>query len=260
MQAQRISHISSGDSSAFSPCRGIFPGYCYIGKYMNHFPLYFLKGCSRYRHIFITRVSVVIMFSLCVVVCFFVSLSWCLSGRFNFVGLVPHKHYFAGTLLGMSSCASSVSHTHDVIDDVTRWQSRSNFEIDISSSIFELECRSKAQNIGYANGYRFGIFNFWYHFRLKSLSQAQNGGHFENFETLNTASIWPQDMKRSSQIMPYKVFFMMMTSPMTSQDGLKVDPLYSLINEITSFFMVTSKYIISKLPVRRYQEIMSTFI
>ena len=26
----------------------------------------------------------------------------------------------------------------------------------------------------------------------KSLSRAQNGGHFENFEILNTASIWPQ--------------------------------------------------------------------
>ena len=119
-QAQRISHISSGDSSAFSPCRGIFPGYRYIGNYMNHFPLYFQKGCSRYRHIFVTRVSEVIMFSPCVLVCFFVSLSRCLSGRFNYEGLVAHKQYFAGTLLVMSSCASYASHTHDVIDDVTR--------------------------------------------------------------------------------------------------------------------------------------------
>ena len=31
----------------------------------------------------------------------------------------------------MSSCASYVSHTHDVSDDVTRSQTRSNFEIDI---------------------------------------------------------------------------------------------------------------------------------
>ena len=55
----------------------------------------------------------------------------CLSGRFNYEGLVPHKLYFAGTLLGMSSCASYVSRTHDVIDDVTRSQCRSN-EMDIS--------------------------------------------------------------------------------------------------------------------------------
>ena len=88
-----------------------------------------------FKRIVITRVSDVIMFSPCVFVC----LSRCLSGRFNYEGLVPHKQYFAGTLLGMSSCASYVSRTHAVIDDVTRSQSRSNFEIDISLSIFELE-------------------------------------------------------------------------------------------------------------------------
>ena len=46
----------------------------------------------------ITRVSEVIMFSPCVFVTLFVSLSRCLSGRFNYEGLVPHKQYFAGTL------------------------------------------------------------------------------------------------------------------------------------------------------------------
>ena len=109
----------------------------------------------------ITRVSEVIIFSPCVFVC----LSRCLSERFNYEGLVPHKQYFAGTLLGMSNCASYVSRTHDVIDDVTRSQSRSNFEIDISPSIFELERRSKAQNVGNAHGYLSGIFNFRYNFR-----------------------------------------------------------------------------------------------
>ena len=73
---------------------------------------------------------------------------------------------------------------HDVIDDVTRSQNRSNFEIDISPSIFELLRRSKAQNVGNARGYLSGIFSFRYHFRQKSLSRAQNGGHFENFEML----------------------------------------------------------------------------
>ena len=117
----------------------------------------------------ITRDSEVIMFSPCVFVCLCVCgclcLSRCLSGRFNYEGLVPHKQYFAGTLLGMSSCASYVSRTHDVIDDVSRSQSRSNFEIDISPSIFELERRSKAQNVGNAHGYPSGIFNFRYNFR-----------------------------------------------------------------------------------------------
>ena len=111
----------------------------------------------RQSQLVITRVSEVIMFSPCVFVtlfvCLFVSLSRCLSGQFNYEGLVPHKQYFAGTLLGMSSCASYVSRTHDVIDDVTRSQSRSNFESDISPSKFELERRSKAQNVGNAHGY-----------------------------------------------------------------------------------------------------------
>ena len=70
-------------------------------------------------------------------------LSRCLSGRFNYEGLVPYKQYFAGTLLGMSSCASYVSRSHDAIDDVTRSQNRSNFENDISPSIFDLQRRLK---------------------------------------------------------------------------------------------------------------------
>ena len=48
-------------------------------------------------------------------------------------------------------------------------------------------------------------------------------------------------MKRSSQIMPKKVFFMMMTSSMTSQGGLKVGPLYFFIHEIITFFMITKQ-------------------
>ena len=36
-----------------------------------------------------------------------------------------------------------------------------------------------------------------------------------------------------------KSIFMMMTSSMASQGGLKVGPLYSFINEITTFFMIT---------------------
>ena len=53
----------------------------------------------------------------------------------------------------------------------------------------------------------------------KSLSRAQNGGHFENFEILNTASIWPQIWKDRLKLCQKK-FFMVMTSSMTSQGGL----------------------------------------
>ena len=76
------------------------------------------------------------------------------------------------------------------------------FGIDISPSIFELQRRSKAQNVGNADGYLSGIFNF----RWKSLSRAQNGGHFENFEILNTASIWPQIWKDRPKLCQKKVF------------------------------------------------------
>ena len=86
-------------------------------------------------------------------------------------------------------------HINDVIGDVTRSQSRSNFDIDISPSIFELERRSKAQNVGNANGNLFGLFYLRYNFWWKSLSRAQNGGHFENSDILKTASIWPQIWK-----------------------------------------------------------------
>ena len=84
---------------------------------------------------------------------------------------------------------------YDINDDVTRSQSRSNFKIAIYPSIFQLQCRLKAQNIGNAHGYLAGILNFRYHFRLKSLLRPKNGGHFEDFEILNTYSIWPQIWK-----------------------------------------------------------------
>ena len=72
----------------------------------------------------------------------------------------------------------------------------------------------------------------------KSLSRAHNGGHFENFEISNTASIWPQIWKDRPKLCQ-KSIFMMMTSSMASQGGLKVGPLYSFINEITTFFTIT---------------------
>ena len=56
----------------------------------------------------------------------------------------------------------------------------------------------------------------------KKVCRAQNGGHFEIFEILNTASIWPQIWKDRPKLCKKKVFFMVMTSSMTSQGGLKV--------------------------------------
>ena len=127
------------------------------------------------------------MFSPCVFVCDFVSLPRCLSGRFNYEGLVPHKQYFAGTLLGMSSCASYVSRTHDVIDDVTMSQSRSNFEVIylrqyLSESVDQKLKMSEMLMAIFLVYSTSGITS-----GKKNLSRAQNMGHFENFEILNTA-------------------------------------------------------------------------
>ena len=175
---------------------------------------------------------------------------------------MPHKQYLAGTLLGMSSCASCISHTHDVIDDVTRSQSGSNFEIDISPSTFELQRRSKAQNVGNAHGYLSGIFNFRYNFRSKSLSRAQNGGHFENFEILNTASIWPKTWKDRPKLCKKKYFH-----DDDVIDGVTGWPqsrpsifLYKWNNNFFHDNLKTSKDIIIKLPVHRYHELMTTII
>ena len=131
-------------------------------------------------------------------------------------------------------------HMHDVIDDVTRSQNRSNFEIDITPSIFELQRRSKAQNVENAHGYLSGLSTSGITSTKKSLSRTQNGGHYENFEILNTASIWPHIWKYRPKLCQ-KNIFMMMKSSMTSQGDLKVGPLYSFIYEITAFFIITKQ-------------------
>ena len=147
-------------------------------------------------------------FTLCVCVCL------CLSGRFKYQWLMPHKQYFAGTLMEMSSCASYVSRTHDI----TRSQSRSTFKIDISMSIFELERRSKAKNVENANGNFSGIFNFGITSGKKFLANSK-WRPFWTFWNIKHSLKLTSDMERSSQIMQKKLS-MMMTLSMTSQGGL----------------------------------------
>ena len=99
-----------------------------------------------------------------------------------------------------------------VMNDLLPPQKRSNFEIDISQLIYiNIWARASIKSSKYrnANGYLSGIFKFRYNFRWKSLSQAQhaqNGGHFKNFEILNTTSIWPQIWKDRSKLCPPKFF------------------------------------------------------
>ena len=79
---------------------------------------------------------------------------------------------------------------HDVIDDVIRSKNRSNFEIAITPSIFELECRTKSQKIGNGMAYLGVGLNFRYNFRFKRSPWPENGGHFENFEIFKIGSFW----------------------------------------------------------------------
>ena len=72
----------------------------------------------------------------------------------------------------------------------------------------------------------------------KSLSRAQNGGHFENIEILNRASIWPQIWKDPN----YAKKYFHDDDVIDDITGWpQICPLYSFINEITTFFMITKK-------------------
>ena len=61
-------------------------------------------------------------------------------------------------------------------------KSRSNFEIVITLSIFDLERRTKAENVGDSMAYIGILLNFQYMFRFKRSPEPQNGCHLENFE------------------------------------------------------------------------------
>ena len=68
-------------------------------------------------------------------------------------------------ILQVHSSASYASRARDVINDVTRSQGISVFKIDTSPAIFQLERRSKAQNVENVHGYPVGIFSFRDRFR-----------------------------------------------------------------------------------------------
>ena len=83
---------------------------------------------------------------------------------------------------------------YDIIDDVTRSQNMSNFKlIDLrqylSYSVNQMLKMSEMLMAIFLVYSPSGITS------VKRVCRAQNGGHFENFEILNTASIWPQMWK-----------------------------------------------------------------
>ena len=63
-------------------------------------------------------------------------------------------------------------------------KSIANIEIAITPLIFELERRTKSQNVENGMAYLALRLNFRYSFRFKNALEPQNGGHFENFEIL----------------------------------------------------------------------------
>ena len=161
----------------------------------------------------------------------------------------------------MSSCASYVSHTHDIIDDVTRSQSRSNFEIDTSLSIFELEHRSKAQNVGNANAYLSDIINLQYNLRWKVCLQLKMAAILKKFLLLNTASIWPQIWKDHPKLCQKALLHDDVIDDVTGWPQNRPSIfLYKWNNNIFHDIYKTSEDIIIKLPVPNYHEIMTIFI
>ena len=99
-------------------------------------------------------------------VCVFVCLSVC---NVNDTGrTVQAINTKLGTCMYLGSgYGCIVFGVHDVIDDVIRSKNRSNFEIAITPSIFELECRTKSQKVGNGMAYRGVGLNFRYDFRFK---------------------------------------------------------------------------------------------
>ena len=120
----------------------------------------------------ITRDSEVIMFSPCVFVslCVCASVYVCHDVCLDDLTMKDWCHTNNILQVHCWGCLVAQLMFHALMTSLMTSQgkkSRSNFEIDISPPIFELQCWSKAENVGKANGYFSGIFNFRYHFRQK---------------------------------------------------------------------------------------------
>ena len=91
----------------------------------------------------------------------------------------------------------------------------------MTSLIFELERRPKAQNVGNLTGHLNNIPNFRWQFRRKLSFGHQNFVVLKIFEIFNTASIWHQIWKEHISILFIKMFH--------NYDVSNVSLLYSYI-------------------------------
>ena len=121
-----------------------------------------------FTYIFITCDSEVIKFSPCVFVCVGVSVCLCHDVCPDDLTMKDWCHTNNVLKVYCWGCLVVQVLFHVLMTSLMTSPGKknmSNFEVDISPSIFELERRSNAQNVGNTNGYLYGIFNFRYHFR-----------------------------------------------------------------------------------------------
>ena len=145
----------------------------------------------------------------------------------------------------MSSCASYVSRTHDVTDDVSRSQSGSNFKIAIFPSIFELEHRSKAQN----SEMLMAILLVCSTSGITSIKKFVVTPPFWKFWNITHSFNFTSDMKRESQIMQKKYVY---------DDDVIDDvtgwhescPLYSCLGEVGSGNKLQGQCLVNKCEYR----------
>ena len=109
----------------------------------------------------------------------------------------------------------------------------SYFEIATSASIFQLERRSKAQNIGNAHCYLLVYSTSVISYGKKVCFDFKMAAILKNLKYKTQLHF---DFKYEKIVPNYakNIFFMVMTSLMTSQSGLKFDPLNSCLGEARS--------------------------
>ena len=149
---------------------------------------------------------------------------------------MPHKQYFAGTLLGMSSCASYISRA-------PLMTSQDHKVCQILKLIYLRQYLSYSVNqILKMSEMLMAIFLVYTTSCITSGKKVCR--ELKMVEILKYETQLQFDLTYEKIVPNYapKNIFMMMMSSMTSQGGLKVGPLYSFINEIKTFYMITKKW------------------
>ena len=119
---------------------------------------------------------------------------------------MPHKQYFAGTLLGMSTCASYASRT------LMSLMTSQDYKVDQILKMIYLR-----QYLSYGVDQKLKMSEILMAIFLvyctsvitsgkKVCRELKKSGHFEDFEILNTSSTWPQIWKDRPKLCQKKYF------------------------------------------------------